>query len=155
MSLSEKLAANLSNRKWLVSRLRAEIVGPDPSGPESDIRVGGASEDVHVGRIQEAKATGKWRGGGLAGSARQSDSAPVSCFLSAPSKSANKYVPEKTKKRGADIDPGENQNVDEKLEQRAERKAAKAPVAMDESEDYEVTLANAFRPSAIGLELRC
>jgi hypothetical protein len=44
MSLSEKLAANLSNRKWLVSRLRAEIVGPDPSGPESDIRVGGAQK---------------------------------------------------------------------------------------------------------------
>ena len=30
MSLSEKLAKNLSNRRWLTSKLRAEIVGPDP-----------------------------------------------------------------------------------------------------------------------------
>lgn len=150
MPLSEKLAANLSNRKWLVSRLRAEIVGPDPAGPGSDIRVGGAPKTFTWDEFRRPRrqANGEevvWQdppakryGAGVL--------FPVGILEELEQLRAGE-----DQQRGVDIDPGENQNVDEKLEQRAERKASKAPVAMDESEDYEVTLANAFRPSAIGL----
>ena len=150
MSLSEKLAANLSNRKWLVSRLRAEIVGPDPSGPENDIRVCGAQktftwDEFRKPRRQENGEEVVWQdppakryGAGVL--------FPVGTLEEREQVRAGE-----DQQAGVDIDPGENQNVDEKLEKRAERKAAKTPPAMDESEDYEVTLANAFRPSAIGL----
>jgi len=32
------LKDNLSNRKWLASKLRAEIIGPDPAGAKLDIK---------------------------------------------------------------------------------------------------------------------
>lgn len=150
MSLSEKLSANLSNRKWLVSRLRAEIVGPDPSGPESDIRVGVAQktftwDEYRKPRRQENGEEVVWQdppakryGAGVL--------FPVGTLDEREQLRAGE-----DQQGGAEIDPGANQNFDEKMEERAERKAAKTPPPMDESEDYEVTLANAFRPSAIGL----
>ena len=41
MTMSENLAVNLANRKWLASRLRAEIVGPDPVGMAQEFRMSG------------------------------------------------------------------------------------------------------------------
>jgi len=150
MSLSEKLANNLANRKWLASRLRAEIVGPDPAGPEQDIRPGGEQKQFTWEEFRKPK--------------RQINGEEV-VWQDPPAKRYGAgvlfpigVIEELEQLRAgedqqgrADIDPGENQDVDEKLEKRAERKAAKTPAAMDESEDYAVTLANAFRPSAIGL----
>src|SRR5436190_1957060 len=49
------------------------------------------------------------------------------------------------------IQPAGSSDVNEKLEKLAEQKASKLPIAMDESEDYAVSLANAYRPSAMGL----
>ena len=55
MSLSEKLATNLSNRKWLASRLRAEIVGPDPAGIELDIRPSGEQKKFSWDEFRKPK----------------------------------------------------------------------------------------------------
>lgn len=150
MSLSEKLASNLSNRKWLASRLRAEIVGPDPAGIELDIRPGGEQKKFSWEEFRKPKKQingeevvwqdppAKRYGAGVL--------FPIGVIEEREQLRAGEE-----QQGGSDIDPGENQDVDEKLEKRAERKAAKTPAAMDESEDYAVTLANAFRPSAIGL----
>ena len=150
MSLSEKLATNLSNRKWLASRLRAEIVGPDPAGIELDIRPGGEQKKFSWEEFRKPKKQingeevvwqdppAKRYGAGVL--------FPIGVIEEHEQLRAGE-----DRQYGSDIDPGENQDVDEKLEKRAERKAAKTPAAMDESEDYAVTLANAFRPSAIGL----
>lgn len=150
MSISEKLANNLANRKWLTSRLRAEIVGPDPVGPKQDIRLGGEQKQFTWEEFRKPKRqingeevvwqdppTKRYGAGVLF---------PIGVIEELEQLRAGE-----DQQGGADIDPGENQDVDEKLEKRAERKAAKTPAAMDESEDYAVTLANAFRPSAIGL----
>lgn len=150
MSLTEKLATNLSNRKWLASRLRAEIVGPDPAGIELDIRPGGEQKKFSWEEFRKPK--------------KQTNGEEV-VWQDPPAKryGAGVLFPigvieeheqlraGEDRQGGSDIDPGENQDVDEKLEKRAERMLAKTPAAMDESEDYAITLANAFKPSAIGL----
>ena len=146
MSLSE----NLANRKWLAARLRAEIVGPDPAGPEQDIRPGVEQprltwEEFRKPRRQLNGEEVVWQdppakryGAGV-------------LFPIGVSEEHESLRAGDDGEGGSSIDPGDDQNVDEKLEKRAGQKAAKTPAAMDESEDYAVTLANAFRPSAIGI----
>jgi hypothetical protein len=153
MSRSEKLAGNLANRKWLASRLRAEIVGPDPAGTECDLHPGGEQKRFTREEFYKPKkqANGEeviWQdppaktyGAGVL--------FPIGVIEEREQLRAGED--QEDQQSSVEIDPGENQDVDEKLERRAERKAAKIPAAMDESEDYAVTLANAFRPSAIGL----
>ena len=150
MPVSTDLENNLRNRKWLVSRLRAEIVGPDPSGAKFDIKVESRElsfswEEFRTPRRQNNGEEVIWQdppakryGAGIL--------FPIGVLEEQEKMRAGDDQQNKT-----EIDPGENQNVDEKLERTAERKAATTRVAVDESEDYEVTLTNAFRPSAIGL----
>ena len=150
MSLSDNLKHNLENRKWLASRLRAEIVGPDPTGPEHDISLAGEQRKVTWDEFRKPKRQlngeevvwqdppAKRYGAGVL--------FPIGVVDEREQLRAGEDLQE-----GSNIDPGDNQDVDEKLETRAEKKAAKVSTAMDESEDYAVTLANAFRPSAIGL----
>lgn len=147
MPLSETLASNLANRKWLASRLRAEIVGPDPVATAVDFHPG-AQLSWEEFRKPKRQANGEeviWQdppakryGAGIL--------FPIGVMEEQEQLRAGEYLQE-----SPDIDPGEKQDVDEKLEKRAEQKAAKTPAAMDESEDYAVTLTNAFKPSAIGL----
>lgn len=147
MALSEILAANLANRKWLASRLRAEIVGPDPVATAVDYHPG-AQLSWDEFRKPKRQANGEeviWQdppakryGAGIL--------FPIGVIEEQEQLRAGEDLQE-----SPDIDPGEKQDVDEKLEKIAEQKAAKTPAAMDESEDYAVTLANAFKPSAIGL----
>lgn len=150
MPLSEKLAINLSNRRWLASKLRAEIVGPDPVTKSEIFETSGdvkklSWEDFRKPKKQSNGEEIIWQdppskryGAGILFPVGTVDEAEQLQVDDEPG-----IFPE--------LDPGENQNIDEKLELRAERKAAKTPPAMDDSEDYAVTLANAFRPSAIGL----
>ena len=151
MALSEKLANNLANRKWLASRLRAEIVGPDPFGPESDIRTGGEpkrfTREEHYKPKKQANGEEVLRPDPPAKRYGAGVLFPIGVIEEREQLRAG----EEQQQGNSDIDPGENQDVDEKFEKSAERMAAKSPAAMDESEDYAVTLANAFRPSAIGL----
>lgn len=149
MTMSENLAVNLANRKWLASRLRAEIVGPDPVGMAQEFHMSGEIKLTwEEFRKPKRQANGEevvWQdppakryGAGIL--------FPIGVIEEHEQLRAGEDTQETPF-----VDPGENQDVDEKLEKRAERKASKTPAAMDESEDYAVTLANAFRPSAIGL----
>lgn len=150
MTISKNLADNLTNRKWLASRLRAEIVGPDPAGTSDEFVTKGEGKKYTWEEFRKPK--------------RQTNGEEV-VWQDPPAKrygagilfpigvieESEQLRASDDQEESPDIDPGENQNVDEKLESRAERKAARSPAALDESEDYAVTLANAFRPSAIGL----
>lgn len=147
MTLSETLAANLENRKWLALRLRAEIVGPDPVAASVEFHPGAqlSWEEFRKPKKQANSEEIIWQdppakryGAGIL--------FPIGVIEEQEQLRADEYFQE-----SPDIDPGEKQDVDEKLEKHAEQKAAKTPAAMDESEDYAVTLANAFKPSAIGL----
>jgi hypothetical protein len=150
MSPSAKLATNLANRKWLTERVRAEIVGPDPASAGLEFNLGGESRRITWEEFRKPK--------------KQINGEEV-IWQDPPAKRYGAgvlfpvgVIEEREQVRAgedqqvtSDIDPGDNQNVDERLEARAEQKAAKTPAAMDDSDDYAVTLANAFRPSAIGL----
>ena len=150
MSMSEKLTKNLANRHWLASRLRAEIVGPDPDVSKLDVRMRVEQKSFTWEEFRKPK--------------RQANGEEI-LWQDPPTKrfGAGVLFPvgvideleqlhgDENPHDGYEVDPGDNQDVDEKLEKSVERKAAKIPFAMDESEDYAVTLANAFRPSAIGL----
>ncbi len=148
MSLSDTLATNLANRKWLASRLRAEIVGPDPASTET---ISNSTTPLSWEEFRKPK--------------RQANGEEI-VWQDPPAKryGAGILFPAGVLDETEQLRSGEDQqdnaiidveeegfNVDEKLAEQAEKKAAKARVAMDESEDYSVTLANAFKPSAIGL----
>lgn len=149
MTISKNLTLNLDNRKWLASRLRSEIVGPDPVGEVHEFRPGESMslswEEFRKPKRQSNGEEIVWQdppakryGSGIL--------FPVGVI-----EEQEQLRAEEGPQEGSNFDPGEDQNVDEKLEMRAERMASKTPTSIDDSEDYAVTLANAFRPSAIGL----
>jgi hypothetical protein len=146
MSLSD----NLINRKWLASRVRTEIVGPDPAGSEQDVPLYGEPkeyswEDFRKPRRQLNGEEIVWQdrptkryGAGIIYPLGVLDEADQTAGM-------------EEQQENPDLEQKESVDIDEKIEQRAEKKAAKVRIAMDDSEDYAVTLANAFKPSAIGL----
>ena len=150
MPISKTLETNLANRKWLVSRLRAEIVGPDPADSGEKVSPGEESrrftwEEFRKPKKQDNGEEVVWQdppakryGAGIL--------FPVGIIEEQEQMRAGEDQQESPYN-----DPDDDQNVDEKLEKRAERNATKIRVSVDESEDYAVTLANAYRPSAIGL----
>lgn len=145
MSLQE----NLANRKWLLERLRAEVVGPDPAGdsvlPLETSAVSRMTWDEF--RKPKRQINGEevlWQdpptkryGAGIlfpSGVQQVEDSGntePVE------EPTAEVFCP-------APVIDEKQLSENEKLLGRENRQA-------DDSEDYGVTLANAFRPSAIGL----
>jgi hypothetical protein len=143
------LSENLTNRKWLASRLRAEIIGPDPSGSTQDIhldeRLEYSWEDFRKPKKQQNGEEIIWQdpptkryGAGILYPVGVLDEVVAT-------------VTEEEQSEAPDIEQDASQDIDEKFEKAAEKKAAKVRVAMDDSEDYDVTLANAFKPSAIGI----
>jgi len=146
MSLEE----NLNNRKWLISRLRAEVIGPDPVGEQIEIVPGGAPRKFTWEEFRKPQ--------------RQRNNEEI-IKLDPPSKRYGAgilYPAGVTDQILQAVDdgepppvnappPDERQDVDEKMEKVAEKKASRNQFALEESEDYDVTLANAFRPSAVGL----
>ena len=144
------LPEHLVNRKWLADKLRAEVVGPDPAGPAEEMRIDGeprkfAWEDFRKPRRQ------------LNGEEILSQDPPTKRYGAGILYPVGvEELAEQTRSQDESQsdpvnEPDKTQNVDEKLEQLAEKKASKSRVSMDDSEDYAVTLANAYRPSAIGL----
>ncbi len=145
MSLSE----HLENRKWLLAKLRAEIVGPDPAGsaeqfaPLSPSRYATWKEFGRPRRQMNGEEViwqdppAKRYGAGIL--------YPIGVEESAEQARAGQAL---------DMAAGEQSDfsdVDEKLEKRLEKTASKATFELEESDDYAVSLANAHRPSAIGI----
>lgn len=141
------LEENLKNRKWLLERLRAEVVGPDPAGePVLSLDTSGIPkmswEEFRKPKCQTngeevlwQDPPGKRYGAGIlypSGLLQAEDSGSTDDGI----ESTDKAVP-------PEIDETQL-SENEKLLSRENRQA-------DDSEDYDVSLANAFRPSAIGL----
>ena len=125
MSLSEELKINLESRNWLVARLRAEIVGPDPQGVPQKFPQGGAPrsitwEEFRKPRIQANGEEVVWQD-----PPAKRYGAGVLFPLDVVDEREAVRAGEEEESR-SDIDPGENQNVE-----RETRKAGGAEGSKD------------------------
>jgi hypothetical protein len=141
------LTEHLSNRAWMISKLRAEVVGPDPAGQPCDLRPASALtwEEFRKAKRQMNGEEIIWQdpptkryGAGLLYPTGVAEQAEVT-------RGGTDVPPDQQ------IEEDERQAVDEKIERTAERKAAKRRFSLEETDDYDVSLANAFRPSAMGI----
>ena len=115
MPFSEKLTSNLANRKWLVSQLRAEIVGPDPVCGDLAVPLSGEQKSFSWEEFRKPKRQingeeiiwqdppAKRYGAGIL--------FPVGVL-----DEREQYRSGDIQQNAPDIEPGENQDVDEKLE---------------------------------------
>lgn len=144
------LEQNLQNRNWLMERLRAEIIGPDPSGDTVDIREDGTSfftwEDFWKPKRQISGEEILWK------------DSPIKRYgagvLFPQGYTEIRQLSEEadsTPEEIEDEEPGPDVRTDEILEKKAERNASRIRAGRDEAEEQDVNLANAHRPSAIGL----
>ena len=144
------LERNLQNRRWLVERLRAEIVGPDPSGDPVDVRKDGLTvatwEEFRRPRRQLNGEEILWQdspvkryGAGILFPQGFTEQGQIA-------EEAN-TTPEFVE----DVDPGPDVRVDEFLEKKAQGQAGRIKVVPDDVDEQDVALANAYRQSAIGV----
>lgn len=141
------LDKNLSNREQMLSRLRAEIVGPDPAGKPVTLADKQAMtwEEYRIPRMQADGQEIVWQdpptkrfGAGILFPLGATEETIVNAT------EADEVVP----LTSPDLAPP-GQQTDEELAARERAPSYGAPA--DEAEEEDVTLANAFRPSAIGL----
>lgn len=141
------LETNLANRRWLLERLRAEVVGPDPvREPEvkldSEILRRLSKEELYRKRKCQVNGEeilwqdppGKRYGAGIL----------YPALITAAVVESETETPDSG---NADEFPTMS---DEQFRQTEKLLDRSSPLA-DDSEDYDVSLANAYRPSAIGL----
>jgi hypothetical protein len=143
------LDKNLANREQMLSRLRAEIVGPDPAGKPVSLadRQAMTWEEYRIPRMQADGQEIVWQdpptkrfGAGILFPLGATEEAIVNATES------EEVVP----LTSPDLAPL-GQQSDEELAARERTPSYGSPA--DDAEDEDVTLANAFRPSAIGLSL--
>ncbi|WP_434111468.1 helicase-related protein [Methylocaldum sp. GT1TLB] len=144
MSLTE----NLANRTWLLERLRAEVVGPDPvKNPE--IRLDPANlckltkDDFYKKR--KSQINGEeilWQ---------DPPNKRYGAGILYPAGLPQAEVAESNDEQEGHEESAGTPEIEEALLNANEELLARNNRLADESEDYDVTLANAFRPSAIGL----
>lgn len=144
------LNRNLENREWLVGRLRAEIIGPDPAGKPLDQEISSKSFftwEQFRGKIHQKNGEEVlWQ------------DSPVKRYgagILFPQGLTELEQLENETENGSSVaaDDGlvDDSQIDEKLEKNAEKKASKAGRGRDDSEEEDVSLANSYRPSAMGL----
>lgn len=141
---------NLANREWLFKRLHAELIGPDSAGDTIEISSDGSTllkwEDFRKPKKQTNGQEILWQdppikryGAGVL--------FPLGITeLKQMSEEANS-TPGDAPEEG----PGEDVRVDEVLEKKASKKASRAGLGIDDSDEQDVNLANSYRPSAMGL----
>jgi len=141
------LDKNLANREQMLSRLRAEIVGPDPAGKPVSLADKQAMtwEEYRIPRMQADGQEIVWQdpptkrfGAGILFPLGATEEAIFNAT------EAEEVVP----LTSPDLAPP-GQRPDEELAARERAPSYGAPA--DDAEEEDVTLANAFRPSAIGL----
>lgn len=151
------LERNLQNRKWLVNRLKAELIGPDAPVKKIDsIQPCDGQfftwEDFRKPKVQANGEEIVWQ------------DSPVKRY------GAGILFPfgvTEVKQLAAEADSTPQIEIDivdiqqdaaapdELLESRASSKPENTKILADDSENYDVTLANAYRPSAMGLSFLC
>lgn len=145
------LERNLHNRKWLVDRLRAEIIGPDLPVTKSEpvtIHEGNffTWEELKKPKVQANGEELLWQ------------DSPIKRYgagILFP------YGVTEHTEQAAEADTAENieegpeslpdSDADELLEKKVTNDPSKTKTQADDSENYDVTLSNAYRPSAMGL----
>lgn len=144
------LERNLENRKWLVERLKAEIIGPDPAGDPVDIKdessVFFTWEDFRKPKRQANGEEILWQDSPI-----KRYGAGILFPQGVTEQRQLEEEAESTPKEPDGSDFGADLRVDEILEKKIHEDAAKVKALADDTENYEVTLANAYRPAAMGL----
>ena len=142
------IVRNTANRAWLVERLRAEIIGPDPSGKPFELPPDGFLS-WEAFRAAKMLANGEeilWQ------------DAPIKrygagvLFPRGLTEQGQLAAEADTASDDQDEEPGPDVRIDEALD----RKAAKKPdlSAFDDgAENLEVRLTNEYRPAALGLSV--
>lgn len=144
------LDRNLKNRRWLVERLYAEIIGPDPSGHPTELRED-RSEVLSWEEFRKPKRQ-------LNGEEILWQDAPIKRYgagiLFPQGLTEEVTLAEEagtTPEDREETEPGPDVRVDEDMEKRIQEDASKIKILADDTENYDVTLANAYRPSAMGM----
>lgn len=145
-------AENLSNRRWLLDRLRAEVIGPDPTACDAPVQIAAGAETTFESwpawRIPKIQPDGEeilWQdppikryGAGVL--------FPVGITEQRQLAEDAASTPEEILEEEALPDTGAFDSLEEDIQRRAG-----ASSLDDDSDSHEVTLANAYRPSALGL----
>ena len=144
------LDRNLHNRAWLVDRLRSEVIGPDPAGTPVSINATGVSlfswEQFRRPKRQMNGEEILWQDSPIkrygAGILFPNGVTEIRQLAEEALTAANAED---------EVEPGPDIRVDEEQEIKIQAGAAKTRTAADESDDDDVALANAYRPSALGV----
>lgn len=141
------LNVNLKNRAWLLDRLRAEVIGPDPSGEPVDMGSGAQFSWPNADTFWDPKkqATGEellWRDGPI-------NRYGAAVLFPAHTTDSEQLNAESEAASDNRIDPEKSDDGAEKVDEKIRKKANRNYEAEDGNE--EVNLANAYRPSAMGL----
>jgi hypothetical protein len=143
MSLSD----NLNNRKWLVSRLRAEIVGPDPADNGQIFGLGDSIKAIPWDEFRLPKKQ-------LNGEEVVWQDPPAKRYgagILYPLGVLDEIEQMRAQDEALQSSDVSQDAVQASTDDRTDSSSTDARGATDESEDYGVTLANAFKPSALGV----
>ena len=143
------LERNTANRAWLVARLRAEVIGPDPSGepfglPENRLLTWemfrAPKRQINGEEILWQDAPIKRYGAGVL--------FPLGLTEQGQLAAEAATAPDEQEEQP----PGPDVRVDEELEKRAVKKSDLSKFD-DDTENFEISLTNEYRPAALGLSL--
>jgi hypothetical protein len=144
------LIRNLQNREWLFRRLYAEVIGPDPAGNPVEIKEDGSTvftwEEFRKPKKQLDDEEILWQDAPI-----KRYGAGILFPLGLTEQTTLAEEANSTQESAEDLDPGPDVRVDEELEKKIQEDASKVKILADDSENYDVTLANAYRPAAMGL----
>lgn len=136
---------NLHNRKWLYKKLRAEIIGPDPTGAEIDIKPDAKDqkftwEDFRKPKKQKNGEEILWQ---------DSPAKRYGAGILYPIGVVEEI--ERLRPNEANDSQEIEMTIDSPPENQDKKEQKITGGVDDSSDDYDVTLANAFKPSAIGI----
>ena len=142
------LMRNTANRAWLIERLRAEVIGPDPSGEPFELPQNGllSWEAFRAAKSQPNGEEILWQ------------DAPIKrygagvLFPRGLTEQSQLAAEAATASDGQEDEPGPDVRVDEELEKKASKKLNRSAFD-DDAENLEISLTNEYRPAALGLSV--
>lgn len=143
--MPDYLQKHLKHRCFLARKLRAEVVGPDPTGVASDVRAKYTWEEFRSAKKQTSGEELLWQdpptkryGAGIL--------YPIG--VSEDAENVRTVSDQNTAELSVDAFYSAD---DDAISQNKSEPKIRRSVDLDESDDYAVSLANAYKPAAIGL----